>query len=109
MHYVPAGECGDSVAAIEGSFMRTIMLLSFALGAAVPAIAQDNHAANATGAPAEEKKICRRVEETGSIVPLRRVCHTKNEWAAIDHKNEREAGAAFSAMRPNGTPIQRGN
>ena len=62
-------------------------------------------AAPATGAtaekPAEEKKVCRREETTGSIM-TRRVCHTKAEWAQIDEPNQR-ANDQFNNARRSGT------
>jgi hypothetical protein len=36
--------------------------------------------------PVKEKKVCRRDETTGSIMP-KSVCHTKAEWAQIDAQN----------------------
>ena len=36
-----------------------------------------------TAAPAPEKKQCRRLETTGSIM-AKQTCHTPSEWAAID-------------------------
>lgn len=41
-----------------------------------------------TPAPPKEKKICRSVEVTGSIMP-KSTCHTKAEWAQIDAANTR--------------------
>jgi hypothetical protein len=51
----------------------------------------------AAGAPAPtppkpdaEKRICRsETIETGSIMPGKRICHTKAEWAAIAEQNEK--------------------
>ncbi len=42
-------------------------------------------------APAPEKKQCRRLETTGSIM-AKQTCHTTSEWAAIDgaHKVQME-------------------
>jgi len=47
----------------------------------------------------KEKKVCRRQEVTGSIMP-ERVCHTTDEWAAIDEANRQNA-QNFAAARRN--------
>jgi hypothetical protein len=52
-----------------------------------------------TVAHVKEKKICRRQEVTGSIMP-ERVCHTSDEWAAIDEANRQNA-QNFAAARRN--------
>lgn len=52
--------------------------------------------------PAKEKKLCRREEMTGSIMPTR-VCHTKDEWVQIDAANQKAADQ-FSAARRNHGP-----
>ena len=38
----------------------------------------------------KEKKLCRSLEVTGSIMP-KRTCHTKAEWAQIDAANAADA------------------
>jgi len=53
-----------------------------ALLISVPAVAQDTPAAK----PAEEKKICRRVDVTGSYLGSKRVCRTKAEWQRLDDR-----------------------
>jgi hypothetical protein len=63
---------------------------------AAPAFAQNN---DATVAPKPEKKICRRVEVTGSIIGSKAVCHTKAEWAAIDDANAKAAGDSLARQR----------
>lgn len=59
------------------------MLLMLALLAADPTPAPTPIAAVP---PVKEKKLCRREEVTGSIMP-RSTCRTKAEWAAIDAQN----------------------
>ena len=49
-------------------------------------------AAQPTPAPAE-RKICRSESVTGSIMPARRVCHTRAEWAAFDAASGRGVDA----------------
>jgi len=51
------------------------------------AIAQDVPAPAATPDTKPEKKICRRVAVTGSILGSKPTCHTKSEWADIDARN----------------------
>lgn len=48
-------------------------------------------------APVKEKKICRRLEVTGSIMAAH-VCHSRDEWAAIDEAN-RQNVQNFAAAR----------
>lgn len=61
-----------------------------AIGAA-PAIAQ---APSAGTAPAKaqdpDKKICQRVEETGSRLGDKRICKTRAEWAAERQESRNE-------------------
>lgn len=51
--------------------------------------------------PKPEKKICRRIIPTGSIM-ARSVCHTKAEWADIAAREKQ--GAEGFKQRPMGTP-----
>ncbi|MEI9926389.1 MAG: hypothetical protein WDN44_00010 [Sphingomonas sp.] len=69
--------------------MRVIMLAAaIGLATALPATAQDTGSAPAPAAtPVPEKKVCRRYDVTGSILPAKRVCRTKQEWQAIDSNN----------------------
>ncbi|WP_294039904.1 hypothetical protein [Sphingomonas sp.] len=50
---------------------------------AMPALAQDGPAA-----PPPEKKICKTITPTGSIMG-KRICLTKSEWRQFDEINER--------------------
>ena len=79
------------------------LLFAVALGGLVASGARAEDAP-APAKPEKEKKLCRRIEDTGSIVP-KRVCHTESEWAVIDAQNEKGAGEAFSQMRPNAAPM----
>ncbi|WP_404335112.1 hypothetical protein AB2M62_15275 [Sphingomonas sp. MMS12-HWE2-04] len=58
-------------------FVPVFVLLTLA----VPAAAQD-------AAPKPEKKICRAVQTTGSIM-AKRDCRTKAEWEAVAKANEK--------------------
>jgi hypothetical protein len=82
--------------------MRLLLAVALCTVVASSALAQD---APAPAKPEKEKKICRRIDDTGSIVP-KRVCHTQSEWAVIDAQNEKGAGEAFNQMRPNGAPME---
>ena len=62
--------------------------LFLVLGLAAPAFADSADAPAASAAP--EKKICRSVEMTGSLM-VHRTCHTKAEWAEIDTENRKGA------------------
>jgi predicted secreted protein len=66
-----------------------LVMAGCALVAVAPAMAQTSP--TTTAAPAPEKKICRAQEVTGSIMPGRKTCHTKAEWASIDGVNEAHA------------------
>ncbi len=61
----------------------TAFLIVGASSQAQPATPSTALAVPAAAAAAPEKKICRREQEVGSIMP-KRTCHTKAEWDAID-------------------------
>ena len=68
--------------------MRRLILLTFFGALSV-------QAAIATATPetadaAKEKKVCRLEEVTGSIM-MHSICHSKEEWTAIDAQNARGA------------------
>jgi uncharacterized protein YigE (DUF2233 family) len=62
--------------------MRIILSLALLAGVslAAPAMAQNQPEA---AKPAKPKRICRVDPTTGSVMP-RYVCHSKEEWSAID-------------------------
>ncbi len=71
---------------------------------AVPAVAQQAAPAPAA-APADakpEKKICRLLDSTGSIMG-KRECHTREEWRQISATNAERANRALGD-RPRGSP-----
>ena len=84
--------------------MRRLIVLAIACAVPSALLAQDAApapaAAPAAAKPEKEKKICRREETTGSVM-LTRVCHTKDEWVAIDKANQ-AAADQFSAARRGG-------
>ena len=63
------------------------MFLALALVAAV-----QNTATTTSTEP--EKKICRQVQSTGSIM-RKRECHTKSEWGAISERNKQNTERAI--------------
>jgi hypothetical protein len=74
---------------------------------ATPAIAQAPSAGTAPPAAKAEdpnKKICERVEETGTRLGGRRVCKTKAEWAAerAESRRELERAQQNADYRPAG-------
>jgi hypothetical protein len=70
-----------------------------AIAALVAGLSVVGTAASAdTPPPAKEKKICRSVAVTGSIMG-RSVCHTKTEWAQIDAANAQGVENALNQRR----------
>jgi hypothetical protein len=84
--------------------MRRLIVLAVACAVPGALFAQATTPATTPAAaekPAKEKKICRREEETGSIMQTR-VCHSKEEWVQIDAANQKAADQ-FSNARRNGS------
>jgi hypothetical protein len=72
---------------------------------AAPAVAQQAAPApdaSATPAAKPDKKICRMVDATGSIMG-KRECHTKDEWRAISDANADRAARALDNRGRNGS------
>lgn len=63
--------------------MRSALII-VALFGALPAVAQD--ATTVAAAPVPEKKICKLITPTGSIMD-KRFCLTKSEWRQLDGIN----------------------
>ncbi len=80
-------------------FVTAIAL--FALSA--PALAQDGAPAPAPAAPAKEKKICRTLDVTGSMMP-KRTCRTREEWRQVDDANDEDARRTLNGRRNDGIP-----
>ncbi|WP_375396898.1 hypothetical protein [uncultured Sphingomonas sp.] len=65
----------------DSEYLKKLALAAAALALVPPAaIAQDAPPAP----PKPEKKVCRVEGATGTIMPPKRICHTKDEWAAIE-------------------------
>ncbi|WP_419807607.1 hypothetical protein [Sphingomonas sp.] len=80
--------------------MPTLILLLLAVQMASPA-------AQPTPAPAPaDRKVCRSETTTGSIMPGKRTCHLRSEWAAIDAANGRSVDTfrdrPQNGLRPGG-------
>ena len=73
--------------------------------AASPAVAQDTSSTNPPPPPAPEKKICKTIVPTGSMMG-KRFCLTKAEWRQFDEINERATDIMTGQMnkitRPKG-------
>lgn len=67
---------------------RLLLVLALAVGAGAPALAQ-----TATSASANDpnRLICRRIQETGSLVRTTRQCFTRAEWDRIAETARRGA------------------
>jgi hypothetical protein len=64
-------------------------------------------ASGASPVAAAEKVRCRRVEETGSNIRGKRVCHTDAEWRALHRSNNMDLDrmrdrAPINSQRPTG-------
>jgi hypothetical protein len=74
-------------------------LVVLALGSALlslPAIAQDTPQPAPT--PVPEKKVCRSITPTGSIMG-KRLCMTKTEWKRFNDQNQGNAEIGMSGRR----------
>jgi hypothetical protein len=69
--------------------MRKQIPLVLACSLSSALFAQTQIPAPAPAASAEEKLSCRYYRQTGSIMPGKRICHTKAEWADIDAQTRR--------------------
>ncbi|MCX8478044.1 MAG: hypothetical protein MT490_19820 [Sphingomonas sp.] len=70
--------------------VRTCAALAAICLVSSAAAAQDAAQPQAATEPAKEKKICRAMTPTGSIMAKRK-CMTKAEWAKFNAENERQA------------------
>lgn len=76
-----------------------VVLAAVSFAVAAPALADNSSDATK---PPKEKKVCRREVVTGSIVPFKSVCHTRDEWASIDSANARSVEDTLGNARPSG-------
>jgi hypothetical protein len=81
---------------------KHIMILSLIsaalLSSASPA------AVAASEAPVEEKKICKRQKQIGSMVRQKKICRTKTEWSEAEAQARQDMGEIQRTSRapPNG-------
>lgn len=78
--------------------MRNFAVFAFAIAAfaVTPAVAKEK-------APVDpNKKSCRRLDTTGSILGGRLVCHTAAEWSQIDRVNSDNARDTMSMRNGQG-------
>ncbi len=83
---------------LNRSFAALALALPFALIAAMPAQADD-----AAAKPEKPKKVCRRMESTGSYLP-RIVCHTSAEWADIEKQTATDTERQLNGINRTGSP-----
>lgn len=90
--------------------MRIILSLALLAGAslAAPALAQDAAGQPTTAKPAKPKKICRVDPTLGSMMP-RYVCHSKEEWSAIDKASQNAADNAQNGLGTMNTGTRNGS
>ena len=83
--------------------MRKILIAAVFV-VATPALAQDKAAT-----PAPEKKICRSITPTGSIMG-KRFCLTSAEWKQLNSKTQADSDNFFSKRgNANGSPREPGD
>ena len=78
------------------NFGKAALIVGVLIAEGSVALAQSG-AASGTGQ--NERLICRRVQETGSLVKGRRECFTKAEWDRIAESQKSGWGRAIDEMR----------
>lgn len=78
------------------SLGKAVLILGVVIAEGSVALAQSG-AANGTGQ--NERLICRRMPETGSLARGRRQCFTKAEWDRIAESQQAGWGRAIDEMR----------
>lgn len=87
--------------------LQVVVTLALAVVAAPLAAQQGTPAAPAAvraPIPAADKKFCRVVQSTGSIMPGKRTCHTRSEWVAIDRANGQGVDTFRNRNEQRGSP-----
>lgn len=77
--------------------------ISLVIAGSAAASAQDSPAAEAPK-PAAEKKVCRSVTPTGSVM-AKRICLSRDEWKEFNRAYERQ-NSAFREGQARGNPNQ---
>ena len=72
--------------------VTSLLLASAPEAAATPAAAPQQ--------PAEEKKVCRREVETGSLIKGKKICYTAKQWQKIadDNRDEIERNSSMGSQ-----------
>lgn len=78
------------------SFVKTALIVGVLIAEGSLALAQSG---GASGTGQNERLICRRMQETGSLVKGRRQCFTKAEWDRIAESQQSGWGRAIDEMR----------
>lgn len=78
--------------------LRHFVLVSLAAACALPATAQDRDGAPTGARGDDERLICRRMPDTGSLVRTRRQCFTRAEWDRIAETVRRGAQNTVSGL-----------
>lgn len=68
------------------------------------AIAADTSSSDTTSTQPKEKKLCRKVAVTGTILGGKKVCRTRADWAAVDQANGDNATRARDGMSSGALP-----
>jgi hypothetical protein len=77
--------------------MRLVLVVPALLLLATPALAKDK-----ADKPADpDKKVCRSLEQVGTMFS-KRICHTAEEWKAIDGANAKSADGFDDARSKSG-------
>lgn len=81
--------------------MRKLIVLVAVCALPTALLAQADSKSTAAAA-ANEKPTCRYYNTTGSIMPGKRVCHTKDEWRQIDQQMSEAARHTLNQDRAGG-------
>lgn len=66
--------------------------------------AETNPTETTNTAQPKEKKLCRKVAVTGTILGGKKVCRTRADWAAVDQANGENATRARDSMSSGALP-----
>lgn len=77
---------------------RVLFAMIVGLGAGAPALSQETPASAPAPNPVPEKKICRTITPTGSIMG-KRFCLTKSEWKRLNDINAANAETGLDGRR----------
>jgi Spy/CpxP family protein refolding chaperone len=79
---------------------RSLLIALSALSLAAPGFAADPATDSAVTAADRQKEIvCRKEKETGSLVKVKKTCHSREQWAYIDDTNQQFTRSMADDMR----------